>query len=243
MLWYYSEFLEKYNGKLSLVPNKHADFETHKYRIQEDYIADFLQKNCVKLEDPDEEINLHNLINIYMKWYNEKTGEPIKQRGLIEDFQNSEIGKFVKITARGEILKGIRFLQKNETLKDGEEYYFTKVKSMMFPEDNFGVPIETPEESYKKLCNDFDRKKGLFSSEGIYQNVDDNEIDFNELMCELPEPNFKNNISNNINNDDISSMLNIAYKDDNYNVTDMISVAGSDSDDDDDDDFSGVSWP
>ena len=163
MVWFHYWLYKKYAGKVMRVPHPHIEFETAKYRRRQDTISAFLAQRCVKCADDTLEYNLADECQKYIKWYENTHNIKIAAKGIPEQFQNSEIGKYIKPTARGPFLIGYRFLDKEEKLADGENYAIKGVFELEPPEDNFGLATETPEEYYDRLCREYDQNKHLFN--------------------------------------------------------------------------------
>ncbi len=65
-------------------------------------------------------------------------------------------------------LKGVRVL-KDGDLEEGEAYLYAEMQSETYPQDNFGIPSETPEEFYESLLQEYESEyKQYISSQPVY---------------------------------------------------------------------------
>jgi hypothetical protein len=156
----------RYEGKLSNIYNPHIKFDTAKYRLSQDSISEFTSKRLVKCVDATTEYNLMDEIKKYIKWYELYKSEKIPAVGLSEEFQNSIIGKHIQSKARCVVLVGHRFLDEHEKPGIGEEYAQRDICAIEPPANNWGLPSETPEQYYQRVCREYDAVKHLFPAEG-----------------------------------------------------------------------------
>jgi len=171
MVWMNYWLYRRFRGKVKSVPHPHIEFETAKYRARQDTINAFLAQRFIKLADPDATSNMNEEIQKYIRWYILTYGNSVNAKGLVEQFQNSQVGPHIKTTARNLVIVGHRFLDNGDQLAEGEEYALKHVFNMAAPEDNFGIKNETSEEYYARVCAEYDRYKHLFPAEPRY-NVD-----------------------------------------------------------------------
>ena len=198
MVWMHYWLYRKYRGKVKSVPHPHISFETTKYRRRQDTISAFLAAKFVKVEDEKAQFPMGDEIQKYIKWYSKEHGGMLPAKGIIEQFQNSEVGKFIKNTARGWFLVGHKFLDEKEQPANGEEYAMKHIFDMEVPEDNFGILPETPDQFYNRICKEYDAYKSVFD------NTDNYNIDVNcilELQKEVNTTDMTNynNLSDSIN--------------------------------------------
>jgi phage/plasmid-associated DNA primase len=164
----------EYRGKVKRVPHQHVAFETEKYRRRQDVVSAFLAQRLVKVKGVDGETDtavMHSMyeeIQKYTLWYQKTQGGLLIGKGLIEMFQNSQIGNLIKKTKRGPFLVGHRFLDNNEEPAENEEYAMKNIFDIEAPADNFGIIPETPEEYYDKVCKKYDAYKHLFNGQAKY---------------------------------------------------------------------------
>ncbi len=164
----------EYKGKVKRVPHPHIAFETEKYRRRQDIISSFLAQRLVKIKNTDDNADQDNMYSLYDEvqkyavWYQKTQGGLIPGKGIIEMFQNSQIGNLIKNTKRGLYLVGHRFLDNNEEPGDNEEYAMKNIFDIEVPADNFGIESETPEQYYEKICKEYDQFKHLFNGDAKY---------------------------------------------------------------------------
>lgn len=191
MVWMHYWLYRKYRGKVKAVPHPHIRFETTKYRRRQDVISAFLASKFVKVADPTMQYPMGDEIQKYIRWYAKEHGGALPAKGVIEQFQNSEVGKHIKNTARGWFLVGHRFLDGNDALAEGEEYAMKHIFDMEIPEDNFGIKPESPDQFYTRICKEYDENKYIFDGSSTYD-VDADVILENKFM---EQQNAVNNIS------------------------------------------------
>ena len=177
MVWYHYFLYRKYHGKVKAVPHPHIAFETEKYRRRQDIITSFLSQRLVKCADEKEMHPMTDEVQKYIRWHSANIGPLTTSKGITDQFQNSQIGNFVKLTSRGLFLVGHKFLDNGEQLGERETYAMKNVFDIALPEDNFGIQIETPEMYYENICKEYDKYKHVFNNESSY-NVDANMLLF-----------------------------------------------------------------
>ena len=164
-----------FRGKVKRVPHPHIQFETEKYRRRQDVISSFLAQRLVKVKDENGDVDtsamfsLYDEIEKYTAWYQKTQGGLAPGKGVIEMFQNSQIGSLIKNTKRGLFLVGHRFLDNNDDPGDNEEYAMKNIFDIEAPADNFGIAEETPEQFYEKICKKYDQYKHLFNGESKFE--------------------------------------------------------------------------
>lgn len=168
MVWKHYWLYRKYYGKVKSVPHPHIAFETEKYRRRQDTITEFLSQRCVKCADPNLSYSLNEQIQKYILWYARNNGNTLPAKGICEQFQNSQIGKHIKLTARGWYIYGHRFITNGEELADGETYAMENVFKIKAPANNFGIKPESSEEYYKRVCKEYDEVKHIFTGDAKY---------------------------------------------------------------------------
>ncbi len=169
LVWMHYWLYNKYNGKVAKVPHPHIDYETRKYRERQNTISDFINRRLVKTAQPDEKVLMSEEVSKYIIWYNQTMPDKVPGKGVIEQFQNSEIGKYIKVTARNTYLVGHRFLSSdNAELEEGEAYFREAVLEEVLDGGNFGIASETPDEYYARVCCEYDEHKHIFDSTGEY---------------------------------------------------------------------------
>ncbi len=173
MVWNHYWLYRKYCGKVRAVPHPHIKFDTDKYRRRQDLISSFIAQRYIKTADPEVEYKATEEIRKYITWYHANTGTTLPSKGLLDQFQNSSIGKHIVLRRGGQYFVGHRFLDNNEQLADGEEYETKNVFDIQPPDDNFGISTETPEQYYERICREYDENKHLFSGESKYEVDDD----------------------------------------------------------------------
>lgn len=183
MVWMRHKLYSKYKGKVKAVPHPHIQFETERYRRRQDMISAFLAERFVKCASDDNEENIMEYsmaeqVQTYVSWYALNNGNSIPAKGLVDQFQNSQIGKYIKRTARGNRLVGHRFLKNNEELAEGEEYALKNIFALEKPADNFGIQRETSDQYYERVCREYDEVKHLFSNEAKYDVDTDTLVDY-----------------------------------------------------------------
>ena len=180
----------EFRGKVKRVPHPHIAFETEKYRRRQDVISSFLAQRLVRVKLPNGETDetqqfaMVDEIQKYILWFQKTQGGLLPAKGVIEMFQNSQIGKHIKTTKRGQFLIGHRFLDSSGEIAANEEYSMKNVFDIEVPEDNFGIQKETPEEFYDKVCKKYTQYKHLFNPDAKF------EIDtsIQEDAAEIAEP-------------------------------------------------------
>ena len=168
MVYMHYHLYRKYQGKVRNVPHPHIAFETEKYRRRQDSIARFLGQRMVRCVDPAEEHPMVSQVQKYMAWYAMNYGTAIVVKGLIDEFKNSKIGKYIKERARGSYLVGYRFLDNNENPGENEEFAMKNVFELKAPKDNFGIKPETTDEYYQRICREYDEYKDIFTADASY---------------------------------------------------------------------------
>lgn len=162
MVWMHYWLYHKYGGKVKHVPHPHIQFETEKYKLRQDTITSFLSQRLVKSANEDDQFLLIDEVQKYISWYSKTQGGLLPSKGIAEMFQNSAIGKYIKVTKRGLFLSGHRFLDHGENPNDGEEYAMKDVYDLEMAPGNAGIIPETPEEYYTRICREYDKYKHLF---------------------------------------------------------------------------------
>ncbi len=194
MVWMHYWLQRKYNGKVKAVPHPHIKMETEKYRKDQDVICEFLSQRLVKLPDEKAQLPLVDEIQKYITWYAKNKGNVIQAKGLTDQFQNSDIGKYIKNTKRGLFLEGYRFLDAGETPGDGEEYAKQDVYDIdLAPEVLASIVPESPEQYYERMCKEYDEHKHLMSREPKY------DVDL-QTASVLDEKEVSNSYLSSINN-------------------------------------------
>ncbi len=170
MVWMHYWLYKKYRGKVKAVPHPHVRFETEKYRIRQDIMSKFLAERMVKVADPTTQTPIMDEIQKYVTWYAKNNGGILPAKGITEQLQNnSNIGKFIKQTARGMFLEGYRFLDAGESPADCEEYAMKGIFDLeMSPELTKNVPCESPEQYYARVCREYDEFKANMSDDPKY---------------------------------------------------------------------------
>jgi hypothetical protein len=168
MVWMHYWLYRKYNGKVKRVPHPHIELETKRYRIRQDIISTFLAQRLVKTANPEDQTSLIDEVHKYITWYASNHGGVIPAKGITEQLQNSSIGGSIKNTSRGYYLTGYRFLDAGESPADGESFAMQDIYDIVPPADNFGIPVETPEQYYERLCTEYDKYKDIFTAEPTY---------------------------------------------------------------------------
>jgi hypothetical protein len=169
MVWYHYWLYRKYNGSVLSVPHPHIQFETKKYERRQNTIAAFLAQRFVKAADSTAQYPIMDEIQKYIKWYSLNHGGIIPAKGIVEQFQNSDIQKHIKMTSRGLFMVGHRFLDNNEQPADGEEYGMKNIFDVAIPDDNFGIKPETPAEYYERICIEYNQNKHIFDNSTTYE--------------------------------------------------------------------------
>jgi phage/plasmid-associated DNA primase len=180
MVWMHYWLYRKYRGKVKAVPHPHIKFETTKYRRRQDTISAFLAAKFIKTalvpgvdadgneQQVEAQFPMGDEIQKYIKWYAKEHGGSLPAKGIIEQFQNSEVGKHIKNTARGWFLIGHKFLDGNDQPGEGESYAMKHIFDMEVPEDNFGIEPESPEQYYDRICREYDANKSIFDGSATY---------------------------------------------------------------------------
>jgi phage/plasmid-associated DNA primase len=168
LVWIHYWLYRNYKGKVGNVPHPHIKCETEEYQEKQDIIKQFLNKRLVKVADEKKQYSLDDEIKKYKVWYEEQKGtKPAK--GVVEQFQNSELRRNIKNTTRGLYLEGYRFLDYGEEPLDGEERVTISDSKESRLKKYGAIPKpEKPEEYYKRICEEYDKKKYLFDTEPKY---------------------------------------------------------------------------
>jgi len=199
MVWMHYWLYRKYNGKVISVPHPHIEYETEKYRRSQDSITSFLAQRFVSCNNPEEMNPMTEQIQKYISWYVLNNGNSIPAKGISEQFQNSSIGKHIRLTARGYFMKGYRFLDNGETPGTGEEYVMKNVFEMKEPSNNFGIKSENSDEYYERICKEYDNVKHIFSDEPEYDVDVETLIDYHVLGANREfNDEYKNSLNNNV---------------------------------------------
>lgn len=169
MVWYHYWLYLKYNGCVDNIPRPHIQFETDKYQRRQNVMDNFLAQRFVKMAEPDTMTPLNDEIQKYIRWYSINQGGLLPAKGIIDQFQNSKVGRHITMNSRGLYLVGHRFLDNNEQLAEGEEYAMKNVFTLESPPDNFGIPTETTEDFYTRICSEYERVKDVFAESSNYE--------------------------------------------------------------------------
>ncbi len=167
LVWFHYWLYNRYRGKVRNVPHPHIAMETEQFRNEQDTMSAFISRFVVVTEEKTA-IPLDTEIPTYMKFLEKQGYKNVSEKGMIEAFSNSELGKRIKNTARGYFIEGCRFLKIGEAPKEGETFLKKQVDELTCDDKNFGIPIETPEEYYERVCREYDQHKDIFDSKGEY---------------------------------------------------------------------------
>ena len=167
LVWFHYWLYVRYRGKVRNVPHPHIAMETEQFRNEQDTMSAFISRFAVVTEEKTS-IPLDTEIPTYIRFLEKQGYKNVSEKGMIEVFLNSEVSKKIKKTARGYFIEGCRFLKLGETPKDGETFLKRQVEELTCDSKNFGIPIETPEEYYERLCKEYDQYKDIFDSKGDY---------------------------------------------------------------------------
>ena len=190
MTWYHWHLYRKYNGKVKVVPHPHIRFETTKYIRRQDTVAAFLAQKFIKVPDEEDDdgnktsqsFKMTNEIQKYIKWHTLNHGV-IPAKGITETFQNSSIGKHIKLTKRGVYMVGHRFLDGNEEpdAEAGESYAMKNVSSLAIPDDNFGIKPENAEQFYQRTCDEYECVQHIFTQNSKYDIAVETLVDYEAI--------------------------------------------------------------
>jgi len=126
VVFYWQSLQVKYGGKLGNVPHENINRDTQEYRNKQDTLSNFINSRLVNT-DKDTNTYMTDIINSYGTWYESKYNMKIKlrQTNLEESLKNSKIGSlFVESERSGQYLKGLRFLNPTQDLKDDETFVY-----------------------------------------------------------------------------------------------------------------------
>jgi phage/plasmid-associated DNA primase len=155
----------KYRGKVMKVPHPHIQFDTAKYRIEQNAVEKFIQQKMVTLADPEAETPMSEQVQIYQNWHaRENGGDKIAAKGLSDMFLQSSMKNHIKTTGRGYFMVGHRFLPGTEDPGEDEKFAQDEVHTYLPPTDNFGVPNQTVDEYYAEICAEYDTVAHLFQT-------------------------------------------------------------------------------
>jgi len=172
MVWMHYWLYRKYRGKVMMVPHPHIEYETNRYRQEQDDMSKFIDTRICRCEDNTAIYPMSEEVNKYIEWYSVETGRRLTAKGLIDLFKSSSIAKYIsKVPGRGDCLIGHRFLGVRETPGENETLLFNEQLADAV-NNNLGVESETPEEYYERLCREYDEYKNLFIDEPEYEYVD-----------------------------------------------------------------------
>ena len=190
LVWYHYFLYRKYRGKVLNVPHPHIQADNERYRERQDMISRFLKERYVKCADETEEYRLSREIPKYTAWYYANNGAKLPSKGISEQFMNSRIRSHIKQGARGAYLVGHRFLSDSDDLDVGEKYAMTNIFDNEPPDDNFGIKKETSADYYKRICEEYEQYKHIFtSSEDNYSYDIDADLVRNEQTQDIERRN------------------------------------------------------
>ncbi len=186
MVWYHYWLYRKYKGKVKAVPHPHIEYETACYRKRQDLLSLFIAQRFVKTVDAEAQFPFVDEVRKYIVWYQTNIGTAIAAKGLIDIFKNSEIGKHIKTTSRGDYIVGHRFLGDQEKLAEGETY----AKQNVYKYDlKCDIAPETPDQFYARICSEFEMHKHIFN------NDESNDVDADILRVLARDATQANNAS------------------------------------------------
>lgn len=212
MVWYNYWLYRKYSGRLRSIPHPHIQFETEKYRSRQDVMNLFLSQKFCALADDAEERPLASELSKYVSWYSFTQGTQIPTKGLSEAFQNSKIGKYIRMTNRGPYLVGHKFLSGDEMPSEGESFAFPGLAEQIPPEDNFGIKSENAIQYYERICTEYTKYKAIFDDSPQYD-VDIDQLDDYHVIAGYNNPTMNAYI-----NDYKAPRKDNIYEDDNQNT-------------------------
>ncbi len=226
LAWYNYQIYAKYKGKIRDMPHPHIQKDTFDYMIRQDKVSLFLAQKLVKLADPNQDMDFVTEGEKYVRWMDKVHKSKLAYGVTVEGiFSNSSIKKYMVKTFHGTVLRGHRFLDVDEispNTSKGEQYASDGLKEYKDPEDNYGIPIETPEQYWESICSEWNSIKHIISTgpeyaTGIYDtdlvNIQEdvrkpslvrtgNNIESKMVVRKLEEANFKqplDNLSSNYN--------------------------------------------
>lgn len=146
ILTHYNSILrQKYDYNIKNVPCKTIEYETEKYRNEQDSVNSFVCQMLVKSPENSAEYSISMLASHYIQWYNQ-TRQPMSHdtQDIIAQLENSRISNGFSRAANGAlILKGFRLLDiSNPEITDGEERIMPKMPELS---DGFELPKESNE--------------------------------------------------------------------------------------------------
>jgi phage/plasmid-associated DNA primase len=158
LVHYYESLQNNFSGKVRSVPHPHITKETEEFRSRQDRMNNFLNSNMVKCEDPNDEIPITTMRDIYVRWHENlyPGGNKEYQRTACDSLENSKLQKFIKKNTRGTMIKGFRVLELGEDKTDGEEFYTDLFEDN--EKDLLKVGSETTDEFYKRVCKEYDER-------------------------------------------------------------------------------------
>ena len=168
LVWYYYWLQVKYGGKVVNVPHPHIDCETKLYAQRQNVVMRFLNKCCVTTKDPKTEVSFDKEVLKYTFWYtkNQQSVRPPQAKDASNQLANSVLSKYIRTTARGLMLVGVKFLEFGEDGPgEGEKYVFDGEKQYVQIEEAKGVNNETSAQYYERICREFEEHKHIFNNE------------------------------------------------------------------------------
>ncbi len=183
LAWYHYRLHALYEGNLSLVPCEHIRYDTDQYRRRQDFISEFIAHKVVKVGDANKMYPLDTELLKFTKWYQTVHGKIITMKNAEPLFKNSEIQSSIVETSRGLYLKGLRFLQNDEKLGEGDKYYVEKVANFTIM-NNFGVAVETPEQTYERILAEYTVVKDVYNGS---VKIDADDLQFEHLAKKLEQ--------------------------------------------------------
>lgn len=157
ILIYFNVSLQvNYGGNLTKIPHPHIEYATKKYQYEQDIFSQFVDTQCVKLEEePDALQSCDAILELFKKWLSSKHRNT-KGELRTEIVEKSKIGKFLVDTECGRCLKGHRFLSVGEDPQPNQTRAFSRGAKYKETDTNLrsqvkAVQSESPEEFYERV--------------------------------------------------------------------------------------------
>ena len=155
LAYYYESLQTKYDGKVRNVPHPHIINDTEQFRNRQDRVNNFLNSYLVKTVDPEFEMPMESIKELYIKWHESQFPGTNKeyQRHTIDQLENSKLQSLITKTRRDKYIKGYRVINMSESLAEDEIYYIDANESECKNLNNI-IP-ESAQQLIERLCQEY----------------------------------------------------------------------------------------
>ena len=163
LCFYYENLQREYKGIVENVPHVNIKNETNKFRNSQDRINKFINSRIVKTADTTFMTPITVLLEKYSVWHTALYPDDRDfKKGLMHEFENSNLSKMIYRDVTGDYIKGCRVLSNAEQPEEGEQFYFT---STLKSHETNTINPQTAEEYYKSICKKYDALNNVKENE------------------------------------------------------------------------------